>query len=455
MITTERPIGSSRPNPHPGDRPGFAGTLVRAARHRVSWFPRVLLATSPQLTAGVTFANAQRLRLVALTLLVTQPVLIVLDWVLGDATPTGYLPVPWANLAIIGFRAALAIISLLLLLSFAKVSSPAQVRPYQHWLLLGYSLACLVLAALWTVMRWPVTLTVYTLSIFAGAAMLAFPWRQSLLLHSIAWLFLMVALTYPHNLEWMNLLNIGQGTLFTALAFILSRITYAGVVRQYRSELLIEQQRRELASANQRLAEANATLERLSFFDALTEVPNRRYLDEYLRREWRRAQRERTSLALLMLDIDCFKQFNDSYGHQAGDECLRRVAQAVGTVLNRPADLFARYGGDEFVAVLPSTDLAGANLVAERIHEAVSTLGIHNSGSPRGVLSVSLGVAARLPASGESLVDLLAAADDALRRVKAADRNRGVVAVQLAPKPHEPLSGSRAGGGVAQQLPIG
>src|SRR6185312_2706239 len=114
---------------------------------------------------------------------------------------------------------------------------------------------------------------------------------------------------------------------------------------------------------------------------------------EALAMEWSRAARESVHLALIMMDLDFFKGFNDNYGHQAGDLCLQRVAQALHDCVARPADLVARYGGEEFVALLPGTDLAGATRIAEQMREAVEALGIVHAGSSLHHLSMSLGVA--------------------------------------------------------------
>jgi diguanylate cyclase (GGDEF)-like protein len=170
-----------------------------------------------------------------------------------------------------------------------------------------------------------------------------------------------------------------------------------------------------------------ATSERfaqLAFSDGLTGVANRRRFDEALGSEWSRAARDSAPLALIMMDLDFFKGFNDNYGHQAGDLCLQRVAHALHDCVARPADLVARYGGEEFVALLPGTDLAGATQIAEQMRAAVESLSIVHAGSSLQHLSMSLGVACDTPASGQDAGSLLNAADDALYRAKLGGRNR-------------------------------
>ncbi len=182
------------------------------------------------------------------------------------------------------------------------------------------------------------------------------------------------------------------------------------------------------------LKRAQFALERLSLHDPLTGIANRRYLDEFVEREWRREVRYHHSVAVIMVDIDHFKAYNDHYGHQQGDTCLREVAQALQAHLRRPSDFLARYGGEEFAVVLLETDLAAARAVAEVMHRAVLERQLPHAASPIvPVVTVSVGVAAA-PAHRITFPELMHAADQALYRAKAAGRNR-VEAVQ--PLPHE------------------
>jgi diguanylate cyclase (GGDEF)-like protein len=164
-------------------------------------------------------------------------------------------------------------------------------------------------------------------------------------------------------------------------------------------------------------------LEDLSLVDGLTGIGNRRRFDEFLTREWRRSRRARTPLALVMLDVDYFKAFNDRYGHAAGDDCLREVAATISMLVRRPGDLCARYGGEEFAAILPHTDLAGARVLGERIREAIVALEIAHAGSSVApVVTVSIGIAASDAGAGPD--DLLRHADRQLYEAKSAGRNR-------------------------------
>ena len=165
-------------------------------------------------------------------------------------------------------------------------------------------------------------------------------------------------------------------------------------------------------------------LERHANQDSLTDVANRRCFDLMLDAEWRRALRDGQPLALVMIDVDCFKQFNDLYGHREGDHCLRQVARALSRTLTRPGDLLARYGGEEFAAILPGTDLEGACLIGERLRQAVMDLKIPQR-RPDGAdhVSISVGCASAHPSASLGCYSLLQTADDKLYQAKHSGRN--------------------------------
>ena len=165
-------------------------------------------------------------------------------------------------------------------------------------------------------------------------------------------------------------------------------------------------------------------LEQLSIRDGLTGIPNRRHYDLCLEREWRRSVRNKTSICLVMVDIDNFKKYNDRYGHLAGDDCLKRVAEALNATPGRPTDVVARYGGEEFSAVLPETSLEGALQVAENMRCAVEALDIPHEDSEVGHVTVSIGVACASPDAEAAPLDLQKRADDALYRAKTRGRNQ-------------------------------
>lgn len=182
----------------------------------------------------------------------------------------------------------------------------------------------------------------------------------------------------------------------------------------------------QLLQAFQQGLDQRDQLHQISTMDGLTGIANRRHFDAFLDREWQRARRNGHALSVIFIDIDHFKEFNDHYGHLAGDDTLRAVAEALAGVVHRASDLVARYGGEEFVCVLPDTDLEGALKVAERIHRKIHELDIPHAYSTRsGRVTASLGVASSMPVHDDaSCEELMAQADRQLYRAKRQGRDR-------------------------------
>jgi diguanylate cyclase (GGDEF)-like protein/PAS domain S-box-containing protein len=182
---------------------------------------------------------------------------------------------------------------------------------------------------------------------------------------------------------------------------------------------------RDRKRSEEQLARLQARLEELSYQDGLTGVANRRMFDSVLAREWNEARRGGQPLSLIMLDIDYFKQYNDHYGHLQGDECLRQVARALLSASTRARDFLGRFGGEEFVMILPETDAQAALRVAERCRHVILDQGIAHAGSGVGrTLTISLGVATQVPTEGGSARDLIDRVDKRLYEAKQQGRNR-------------------------------
>jgi diguanylate cyclase (GGDEF)-like protein len=200
-----------------------------------------------------------------------------------------------------------------------------------------------------------------------------------------------------------------------------------GALRRRERELvsLVKERTQQLEDANSALVDANAQLQNLSSTDSLTGIANRRAFDAFLNREWRRALREQTPLTLLLLDIDRFKQLNDTYGHQAGDECLRRAANVIAGIFKRSSDLVARYGGEEFAVVLCFTNRKFVGSLAERVRVEIEQASVECASAPDALLrlTVSVGGGIITPRSDAKPEDLIAAADRALYQAKNAGRN--------------------------------
>jgi two-component system chemotaxis family response regulator WspR len=208
---------------------------------------------------------------------------------------------------------------------------------------------------------------------------------------------------------------------------LLARVRYhsAGHI----SRLQRDQAFRFLRESQKHLADANIELQKLAALDGLTGIANRRRFDEAIKVEWQRSQRERQPLSLLMCDVDCFKIYNDTFGHLSGDLCLKKAAAVLTEHLKRPADLAARYGGEEFAILLPDTRLEGALALAASCVEHLARLGIGNpNAQPHGVVTMSVGVACVLPSPHSSIEELIGSADRALYAAKNGGRNRAVAA---------------------------
>ncbi len=206
--------------------------------------------------------------------------------------------------------------------------------------------------------------------------------------------------------------------------YLLKPISEVVLKAKLKAMLRLVEMQRALVHVTEQLNEANAKLQRLSATDGLTGIANRRMYDELAIREWRRCERMKKPLALVMIDVDHFKLFNDKYGHQVGDECLKAIAAQVGKAAPRATDLAARYGGEEFILVLGETDTDGAKWIANRLRQQVSDLKIPHYATSSRHVTISCGVAAVIPEGKYSLDVLLKSADHALYQAKETGRDR-------------------------------
>ncbi len=233
----------------------------------------------------------------------------------------------------------------------------------------------------------------------------------------------------PFNHEWRIITPSGKLKWIKARSRPERRengdIAYYGVVLD-----VSDRKKTELAlqAAEYNLRIANEELEKLVNLDGLTQIANRRCFDNRLEQEWQRLYREQQPLSLLLFDVDYFKRYNDFYGHQLGDECLIKLAQAVQQIVSRSADLVARYGGEEFVVILPNTNSEGAMAIAQQIHAAIQDLAIpHQASKVSNTVTISLGITSLIPTADLSTIDMIEQADQALYRAKQQGRNQSVL----------------------------
>ncbi len=283
------------------------------------------------------------------------------------------------------------------------------------------------------------------LLILAGIAGAALPFLS---MHLPSFVGFILAITVPNvsYLLWLGgRLEIISGVLLTV--YMVALLYNARRVNELLDETLnLRFHNEAMAQSLQRdkseLEALNAELERLSHIDGLTQLANRRYFDERFQEQWQRGVREQASVAVLMIDIDEFKKYNDSHGHAAGDDCLRRVAKTIEDTLRRPSDLAARYGGEEFVVLLANTDAEGAMRVARELLGNVRALDIEHLSScvvPR--VTVSIGAAAMVPHRDTQRQQLLRNADLGLYESKRSGRDRVTV------WPPQPVAGTPGPGG--------
>jgi len=204
---------------------------------------------------------------------------------------------------------------------------------------------------------------------------------------------------------------------------LIARIRYHA--QWYIHKLQRDEAFKSLRESQRQLEALNLKLHQQTVVDGLTNIMNRRGFDEAYANEWRRAQREKTPLALIMADIDSFKLYNDNMGHLAGDDCLKAVASMLKETLKRPSDLVARYGGEEFIIMLSNTDVAGAAAVAEKIRSRVEEAQlVYSASDGEAIITISAGVAAVIPSKGQSPEHLIEIADQAMYQAKKNGKNQ-------------------------------
>lgn len=225
------------------------------------------------------------------------------------------------------------------------------------------------------------------------------------------------------HLKLLAILAIVYAVMLMLTGYMFSRVMIDSLIYRYRSKSLAER----LQVANQRLSSANEELQRISTVDELTGTFNRRYFNQRFEEVWNDHLREKTTLSALMIDVDYFKLYNDNYGHLRGDSCLQKIAQEIIHVIRRPRDFAARFGGEEFIVLLPKTDASGAREIAVRIHQQIERLAIpHKRPDKFGRVTVSIGGSSIVPSREVTDDAFLQRVDQALYQAKAKGRNTSI-----------------------------
>ncbi len=247
--------------------------------------------------------------------------------------------------------------------------------------------------------------------------------RQKALVNNQPFQLIYRIITAKKELKWVW--EQGKGVYHSDGKVLAIKGLIIDITAQKQAEAELTKQNLALQNAEAALIIANQQLQKIARLDGLTDIANRRYFDEYLEKEWRRLTRTKSPLSLILCDVDYFKYYNDYYGHLAGDDCLRKIAQTINQTVKRSADLVARYGGEEFAIILPNISGKNAEKVAELIRTAIHKLRINHSASKVSkYITISMGVASVIPTKAKSPESLIAKADEALNHGKKKGRDR-------------------------------
>jgi diguanylate cyclase (GGDEF)-like protein len=346
--------------------------------------------------------------------------------------------------------AAVTVVRLLHWYSFVRArrhTGPAARSP-EDWAR-DYTLGICIMAALWASLVLSVTFVVHDTQLLLFVLLIQNAWLAGAGLRNAASPAAVLGQTLVVVVPSIICLLFCHGLLVRLLApgCLLFMLISLKIARFYGVQML------SLMESEQRLAAANAQLLTLSCTDGLTGLANRRAFDERFAAAWAFAVREATDLAVVLVDVDHFKAYNDHYGHLDGDDCLRAIAGHVGAAVLRASDLPARYGGEEFLVLLPGNDDRGAIKVAERLCHSVYEANLPHVASPLGRVTISVGVASMAPGLNDTPATLLTRADQALYRAKHNGRNQVCVASPAQIFPVDAAKYSILRGPVPVQLP--
>lgn len=397
------------------------GKLLRGARALITvgkrfayWFPAMPEKDKAAFDLKFKYANILRLRIIAWLIIVFMLILLCIQFIYigGIQRPEIKIVAPYIMILRLIFIGASLIFIVL-----SGLASPGADKRFNDLLGSGFILFNLIgFAVLSGIIgsTSPGVASSYIMAVLVLATFIHLNGLECIIIYGLAWAAMSISVWLLQP-DWIVAFSAFlNGSVATVLGLVISRVIYINRIQDFLNRQLIEQQKEELAASND-------LLKQLTYIDALTGIPNRRFFNEYLPRECKRAERDKKCISLIMIDIDKFKVYNDTFGHQAGDNAMIQVAASLSKVVKRPGDMVARYGGEEFVAVLTDTDLSGARKVAGCMRQSVEELNINN---PDGRLTISLGLFCVRPCDHISPEELIGAADRALYQAKEAGGNR-------------------------------
>lgn len=340
------------------------------------WHTTLFDLDREQLEKVITFTNIHRLRILAWILIIFNIILMGIQQIYIDQLSLKHIT--YIDLAkafkiapyIMKLRLIFISISAIFLIISKPPAAAEEVSKYHRYCGLAFIIINLIGFSILTGMIQsvgPGIATSYVMAILIVAAFCYLNWLDSILIFGVAWC-VMVMMIWSFQQDWLIAKSaVLNCSIMTVIALIISRMIYTSRVREF-----LNLRRAELQKAA--LIKANKKHRQLSYLDGLTNIPNRRNFNINIVGVWKRAIRQKQVLSLIMIDVDRFKKYNDTYGHQAGDYALIQIAVTLQGVIKRPGDMIARYGGEEFVVILPDTNLEGARNIGNQMKEVVEQL---------------------------------------------------------------------------------
>jgi diguanylate cyclase (GGDEF)-like protein len=357
--------------------------------------------------------NVSRLRIISLVLAVLSTLASIYLWFFrahGQHFPVPFFVLMHLHNVVFGLVVYFSIIWMQ-----KKFKRTIRFGPSINLLFLCYSLGWTIIFTLLS-QAMNGQITVYVIGMTCVAIISFLDPRNLAIIYAVSNSLFLGFLPQFQSSESLRASHLINSMYMTAITWLIATILYNSRINNHIQKQVINRQFSELVLANKRL-------EHLSTIDALTGMYNRRVFDETIDKEWRRAARQKTELALAMIDIDHFKAFNDTYGHLAGDACLKTVSETIRSLVKRPGDALFRYGGEEFAIIMADSTLAGANLLCEKIRLAVADLAIPNQLSEYSSVTISIGVSSIIPDSRGLFSSYIHSVDQLLYKAKQLGRN--------------------------------